>query len=182
MKFNWFVVGLVFSCVCTDETTALHSQNYTDSEYNRKSGLTRKRVRKHSENNVPCSEKQRKLDNGEASDKVNEKETVAVEQLLSLCRSEILQQSKSSDYEKEEGIRARCDFLAAVRNVLLCRQSLGRTYTRAMRVGEVISRCRQELQILENDIKIFEQDQEKAKQDAIERFFQLKRAQERSKL
>ncbi|MBO4405923.1 MAG: hypothetical protein J5821_04275 [Alphaproteobacteria bacterium] len=182
MKFNLFVVGLVFACVCTDETVALYPRSYTDSEYSRKIGSTKKRLRKYSENDIHSSEKYRRLDDEEKSGEVSEKETVAVEQLLSLCRNEISQQSKSSDCEKEEVIRARSDFLAAVRNILLCRQAISRTYTRAMRLGEIMSRCRQELHILENDIKIFEQDQERAKQDAIERFFQLKKAQERAKL
>lgn len=182
MKLNLFVAGLIFSCVCTCETEAIYSQKCMDSGHTRETGPVKKRLRKDSENNVPHAGKQRRLYEEEVSEEISEKESIAVEQLLRLCQSEISQQGKSSDDEGKDVIEARCAFLFAVRNILLCRQSLSRTYIRAMRLGEVMSRCRRELQILENDMKIFEANQEKAKQDAVERFFQLKKAQERAKL
>lgn len=176
------VTALMFSCIFTGEIEAIYSPKSMDIEHTREICPVKKRLRSDSESNTSYTEKQRRLSKGKEGEDIAEKESIAVEQLLSLCHNEISQQSRSSDCEEQEVIKARCAFLLAVRNMLLCRQSLSRNYMRAMRLGEVMSRCKQELQLLENDRKIFEQNQEQAKQDAIDRFFQLKRVQEKAKL
>ena len=182
MKLNLIVSGLMFLCVCTGEAGAIYSQKCMDSGHARGTGPVKKRLKKDNEGDIPHAEKQQRLYEGEIGREITEKESIAIEQLLNLCRSEISQQDNPSDSEGEEVIKARCAFLFAMRNILLCRQSISRTYIRAMRLGEVMSRCKQELQILENDMKIFEANQEKARQEAVERFFQLEKVKERAKL
>ena len=176
------ITGLIFSCIFTGEIEAMYSQKDTEAEHTREIGPAKKRLRRDNENDTPYAEKQRKSYKGKGIEKLTEKETIAVEQILNLCRNEISQQDKLSECEKREVINARCAFLSSVRSMLLYRQSLNRNYIHTMRLGEVMSRCRQELQMLENERRIFEYNQEKARQDAIDRFFQLKRAKEKAKL
>lgn len=194
MKLKLFVIGCMFACFYVDATEIRYPSESMDAGCHSGAYPPKKRVRK--ENNPVRPERPEKLcalnemkngekigENGEeANDDINEKETIAAEQLVKLYYSEISKQDESSAPEREEVIRARCDFLMAVRHVLMWRQSRNRTYNRAMMLGMDMERCRREFRILENEMAELEENMEKSKQEAIDSFLRLKKAQMKSKL
>ncbi len=113
---------------------------------------------------------------------ITDEETLAAEQLLSLCRSEISQQNDSLKHDGREVIGARCLFLSSVRDMVILRQFQGRIRDEAIILGMNIERCKQRLLALEDKEKRLAQNIEMVRKEAMNNYLNLRRTQKKSKL
>ena len=179
MRSKLWVVCCAFICLCSYVVESMPSRVCEDNGSSSSSAQEKRPLQKESD---PCSLEQSKKACGENREDSHEKETIAAEQLLSLCRSEIARQTTTLSHDSTEIIRARSNFLSSVRNVLLWRQCRNRTYNRVLVLGMNMERCKRELHILENEMNALDSNMERSKREAITYFFQFKKAQRKAKL
>jgi len=184
MKFKLLVACCyAVVCFCSDAMQPVSSRGSKEKEY--KPPLYP--INKYSQNEHDLSQQRKKMYSRKRGVFLDET-TIAAEQLIKLSRSEIFQSNDSLVHEEKEVIKARCLFLASIRDMVIFRQIQSRTYkeeilwrTNIKKWQRELQMWQQELQCLKNKKKELEKNVEMARREAAASYLQLKLAQKKAK-